>query len=150
MRALRSLRFSWLDFKVGFRMLVRYPGLTLVGTAAIAVAIALGTLYFEALEKWQNPRLPIRDADRIISIRAWDDSAITPEPRALHDFGIWHEQAKTLDHLGAAITFERNLATEDGLVQPVRGAEISASAFSCWVLRMPCGTLTRSICASAA
>ena len=129
MRALRSLRFSWLDFKVGFRMLVRYPGLTLVGTAAIAVAIALGTLYFEALEKWQNPRLPIRDADRIISIRAWDDSAFAPEPRALHDFAIWHEQVKTLDHLGAAITFERNLATEDGLVQPVRGAEISPSAF---------------------
>ena len=63
-----QLRFSWLDFKVGFRMLARYPGLTLVGTVAIAVAIALGTLYFEAVNKWQNPRLPIRDADRVISI----------------------------------------------------------------------------------
>ena len=48
-RRLQQLRFSWLDFKVGFRMLARYPGLTLVGTVAIAVAIALGTLYFEAL-----------------------------------------------------------------------------------------------------
>ena len=129
LRSLRSLRFSWLDFKVGFRMLVRYPGLTIVGTAGIAVAIALGTLYFEALNKWQNPRLPNRDADRIISIRAWDDSAFTTEPRTLYDFGAWREQAKTVNDLGAAVTFERNLATEDGLVQPVRGAEISASAF---------------------
>jgi len=32
-------RFSWLDFKVGVRILARYPGLTLVGTVAIAVAI---------------------------------------------------------------------------------------------------------------
>jgi predicted permease len=129
MRAPRSLRFSWLDFKIGFRMLVRYPGLTMVGTAAIAVAIALGTLYFEALNKWQNPRLPMQDADRIISIRAWDDSVMGVEPRLLHDFVVWREQAKTVDQLGAAIVFERNLTTEDRRVEPVRGAEISASAF---------------------
>ena len=38
--------FSSLDFKVGFRMLARYPGLTIVSTVAIAVAIALGATYF--------------------------------------------------------------------------------------------------------
>jgi predicted permease len=129
MSTLRSLRFSWLDFKVGFRILARYPGLTAVGTAAIAVAIALGTLYFEAVSKWQNPRLPTRDADRVVSIRSWDVSASGPEPRLLHDFATWREQVKTVDHLGAAVIFQRNLATEDGLVQPVRGAEITANAF---------------------
>src|SRR5512147_2038483 len=125
----RQIRFSWLDFKVGFRMLARYPGLTLVGTVAIAVAIALGTLYFEALDKWQNPRLPGRDADRVISIRNWDMSAMMPEARSLHDFAIWREQVKTVDHLGAAIVFARNLATDDGRVEPVRGAEITPNAF---------------------
>src|SRR5215203_4520642 len=107
----RSLRFSWLDFKVGLRMLARYPGLTAVGTLAIAVAIALGSLYFEALNKWQNPRLPIRDADRVISIRDWDVNAGAPEARLLHDFAIWRQQLKTVDNLGAAVTFVRNLAT---------------------------------------
>ncbi len=125
----RSLRFSRLDFKVGFRMLTRYPGLSLVGTVAIAVAIALGIIYFEALNKWQNPRLPIRDADRVISIRNWDVSAVGTEARSLHDFAIWREQVKTVDHLGAAISFVRNLATEDGRVEPVQGAEITPSAF---------------------
>jgi putative ABC transport system permease protein len=125
----RSLRVSRLDFKVGVRMLARYPGLTLVGTVAIAVAIALGTLYFEAVNKWQNPRLPIRDADRVVSIRSWDVSASVPEGRLLHDFATWRDQVRTVDHLGAAITFVRNLATEDRLVQPVRGAEMSANAF---------------------
>jgi predicted permease len=124
-----SLRFSRLDFKVGFRMLARYPGLTLVGTIAIAVAIALGTLYFEAVNKWQNPRLPMRDADRVISLVNWDASGMRPEARLLHDFAIWREQIRSVEHLGAAITFVRNLATDDGLVQPVRGVEISASAF---------------------
>jgi len=129
MRAPRSLRFSWLDVKVGVRMLARYPGLTLVGTAAIAVAIALGTLYFEALDKWMHPHLPMPDADRIVSVGTWDDSASAPEARTLHDFAVWREQVKTVDQLGAAIVFERNLATEDRRVEPVRGAEISASAF---------------------
>ncbi|MEW5929205.1 MAG: ABC transporter permease [Gemmatimonadota bacterium] len=123
------LRFSWLDFKVGFRMLARYPGLTLVGTVAIAVAIALGTLYFEAVNKWQNPRLPVRDAHRVVSIRNWDASAMATEDRSLHDFAAWREQARTVDHLGAAVVFVRNLATEDGRVEPVRGAEVTASAF---------------------
>jgi hypothetical protein len=124
------VRFSWLDFKVGLRMLVRYPGLTVVGTAAIAVGIALGTLYFEALNKWQNPRLPIPAADRVVSIRIWDTNAVASESRSLHDFAIWREQVRTIDNLGAAGPFVRNLATEDGRVEPVRGAEVTADAFA--------------------
>jgi hypothetical protein len=62
-------RFSRPDFKVGFRMPARYPGLTPVATLAIAVATALGTISFEAVDEWQNPRSPIRDADGVISIR---------------------------------------------------------------------------------
>jgi len=126
---LRVPGFSWLDFKVGFRMLARYPGLTLVGTVAIAVAIALGTLYFEALNKWQHPRLPIAHPDRVVSIRNWDLSALKTEGKALHDFALWRDEVKTIDHLGAAITFTRNLVTEDKRVEPVRGVEISANAF---------------------
>ncbi|MGH7470855.1 MAG: ABC transporter permease [Longimicrobiales bacterium] len=124
-----QLRFSWLDFKVGFRMLARYPGLTLVGAVAIAVAIALGTIYFEAVNKWRNPRLPIRDAHRVVSIRNWNVNEFQPEARALHDFAIWRAQVKTIEDLGAAIVFARNLVTEDGRVEPVRGVEVTANAF---------------------
>ena len=127
---INQLRFSGLDFKVGFRMLARYPGLTLVGTVAIAVAIALGAIYFEAVNKWQNPRLPIRDADRVVSIRNWDAGEVEAEPRSLHDFSMWREQVRTIDNLGAAIVFVRNLQTDDRRIEPVRGAEVSASAFA--------------------
>lgn len=125
-----SLQFSGLDFKVGFRMLARYPGLTLVGTLAIAVAIALGTLYFEALNKWQHPALPTHDADRVVSIRLWDVNALMPEARSLHDFATWRTQVKTVTDVGAAINFVRNLVTDDQVAQPVQGAEISANAFT--------------------
>lgn len=125
----RSLRFSALDFKVGARMLARYPGLTVVGAAAIAVAIALGTVYVEAINKWKNPRLPTRDAARVVSIRSWDVSAFRQEARSLHDFASWRGKLKTVEHLGAAVTFVRNLTIDDGRTEPVRGAEISANAF---------------------
>ena len=126
----RQFPFSWLDFKVGFRMLARYPGITVIGTVAIAVAIALGTLYFEAINKFLNPRLPIPDGDRVVSIRNWDAAELTEDPRSLHDFMIWREQVRTVENLGAAIVFGRNLATSDGKVEPVRGAEITANAFA--------------------
>ncbi len=127
---LRALRVSLLDFKVGVRMLARYPGLTVVGTLAIAVAIALGSLYFETLNKWQNPRLPVADADRIVSVRSWNVNALRPEARSLFDFAAWRMQLKSIESLGAAVPFVRNLASEDGRVEPVRGAEMSASAFT--------------------
>ena len=129
MNRLVALRFSWLDFKLGFRMLTRYPGLTLVGTIAIAVAIALGAIYFEALNKFFNPRLPVRDAHRIVSIRNFDASAFQPEERSLYDFAIWREQSKTVENMGASIDFDRNLATDDRRIEPVIGAEITANAF---------------------
>jgi putative ABC transport system permease protein len=126
---MRALAVSWLDFKVGIRMLARYPGLTLVGTVAIAVAIALGSVYFEAINKWQHPRLPIRDAERVVQVREWDVRAARTEGRILHDFATWREQVKTIDHLGVAIPFTRNLATDDERIEPVVGAEITADAF---------------------
>jgi putative ABC transport system permease protein len=129
-RRLGQIRFTWLDFKVGFRMLARYPGLTIVGTVAIAVAIALGSLYFEAVNKWNNPKLPIRDADRVVTIRNWDAGEVAVEPRSLFDASVWRGQAKTITDLGAAIVFERNLQTDDQRIEAVRGAEISASAFA--------------------
>ncbi len=125
----RPSPFSALDFKVGLRMLARYPGLTIVGTLAMAVAIALGTAYFEAINKFKNPRLPVAQADRVISIRAWDVNLFREEPRLLADFATWHKELKTVDNVGAAITFDRNLATADGRVESVHGAELSASAF---------------------
>jgi predicted permease len=124
-----QLRFSALDFKVGLRMLARYPGLTFVGTLAIAVAIALGTLYFEALNKWQNPKLPVPNADRVVSIRNWDVEQMAVDGRSLNDFALWRQQVKTVEHLGAAVTFVRNLATDDRRVEPVQGVEITTNAF---------------------
>jgi putative ABC transport system permease protein len=122
-------RFSALDFKLGLRMLRRYPGITTVGTVAIAVAVGLGSAYFEAVDKFMNPRLPIPGGDRVVSLLNWDVKRLDVEPRTLQDFATWRAQLKTVENVGAANAFVRNLATRDGRVEPVRGAEMTANAF---------------------
>jgi putative ABC transport system permease protein len=124
------MNLSALDFKLGLRMLRRYPGITAIGTVAMAVAIALGMLYFEGLNKALHPTLPVADGERIIAIRHFDSAKRETEGRALHDFAIWRTQVRTIDHLGAARVFSRNLVSEDHQVEPVRGAEITANAFT--------------------
>jgi putative ABC transport system permease protein len=122
-------RFSALDFRLGLRMLRRYPGITTIGTIAIAVAVALGSAYFEATDKVLRPRLDIPGGDRVVSLRNWDVQKLNVEPRALQDFATWRAQLKTVENVGAANAFIRNLDTGDGRVEPVRGAELTANAF---------------------
>jgi putative ABC transport system permease protein len=123
------LGLSALDVRVGLRMLARYPVLTAASTAALAVAIALGVLYFEATSKARNPRLPIDGADRVVQLHQWDLERLTEESRLLHDFGEWRGAMRTVEQLGAAVGFSRNLTTSDRQVEPARGAEVTANAF---------------------
>ena len=41
----RGVPFSLIDFELGVRMLLRYPGLTVMGTIALAFGIAVGTAW---------------------------------------------------------------------------------------------------------
>jgi hypothetical protein len=52
-------RISWLDVKLGARMLVKHPGLTVVGGLAIAVAVAVSTSMFTFLHSSLYPVLPL-------------------------------------------------------------------------------------------
>ena len=134
-RAARGLRpfdrihVSWLDFKLGFRMLARYPGLTLVGGLAMAFAIWTGAGTFEIVKQILSPTLPLDEGHRVVGLRLWDVQRNREEPRALHDFAAWRESLESVEDLGAFRTLERNLITSRETGEPVEVAEISASAF---------------------
>jgi putative ABC transport system permease protein len=135
LRPFDQLRVSGLDFKLGFRMLVRYPGLTLVGGFAFAFAILVCAGFFEFLTQVVNPTLPLDEGDRIVALRnldalrPWDATPRRAEARALHDFVTWREELKSVEDLGAYRTLKRNLITGEGQGEPVEVVEISASAF---------------------
>ncbi|HEX8831268.1 MAG TPA: permease prefix domain 1-containing protein, partial [Longimicrobium sp.] len=75
-----------LDFRLGARMLVKYPGLTVVGTLAITFAIWVGVGTFEFLSQVVFPTLPFEQGSRVVAIRSWDAERSTMRPAGLHDF----------------------------------------------------------------
>ena len=126
---INSVRVSWLDFKLGFRMLARYPGLTLVGGLAMAFAIWTGAVTFELFTQLVRPTMPFDEGARIVGVRVWDAQRNRSESRILHDFDSWRTQVKSIDDLGAFRTVQRNLFIGDASGEPIEIAEISPSAF---------------------
>jgi putative ABC transport system permease protein len=124
---------SWLDVKLGMRMLVRYPGLSLAGAFAIAVVVACGTAA-AAFDAVVNGGLPFEDGDRIVAIENWDTRTNEPQPPVLHDLTAWRG-LETVEEVGAYRLMKRNLAAADRPAEPVRIAQISASAFR--IARVP-------------
>jgi predicted permease len=127
--SIARLRISALDLRLGFRMLVRYPVLTVIGTAALAFAIAIGATVFGLVSLMLWPSLPLPDGDRIVSVRMHDDAANTFEDRASADFLRWRGAVSSLEDLGAGRLLSRNLTMADEAVEPVKVAEVTPSTF---------------------
>lgn len=118
-----------LDFRLGFRMLAKYPGLTIVGGLAMAFAIWAGVVTYVLLGQFLSPKLPLPDGDRIVRIEMWDAAANDPELRALSDFASWRDGLRSITDLGAYRDVPVNLIVGNDAGPPVTAAEISASAF---------------------
>ena len=123
------VRVSWLDVRLGLRMLIRYPGLTLVSGLAIAFAIWIGAGTFEFVGQVLFPTLPLERGDRIVGIEKRDIASSRPNRQLLHELGIWRDELETVQELGGFRTLERNLITGSGRGEPVEVAEMSAVGF---------------------
>jgi predicted permease len=128
-------RFSWLDVKLGSRMLLKYPVLTIVGGLSMAFAIWVGAGTFEAIRQLVFPAIPLPESDRIVVLQNWDAAANRPELRATHDFVLWRDELASVDDLSAYRMLSRNLEITRGLAEPVATAEVTAAAFR--ALRVP-------------
>ena len=120
---------SWLDWKLGARMLLKHPALTIIGGLSLAAAIAIGVVGIEVAGELLYKRLPFDEGSRVVRLETQDVAASRVEPRVLHDFAIWRRSLKTVAELGAARVSERNVLTGEGRVEALRVAEITASAF---------------------
>jgi putative ABC transport system permease protein len=118
-----------LDLKLGGRMLVKYPGLTIIGGLAMAFGIWFGAVTFEMLGIVTTTKLPLPDAHRIAELRLEDVKASKPEEKALYDFQLWRSALRSVTDLGAYRNLSANVVGADSAAQPVLAAEISASAF---------------------
>jgi predicted permease len=128
--AARRWPMSWLDLKLGARMLVRYPVLTLIGSGSLALAIAIGAAAFAFISLILWPRLPLPEGDRIVIVQHHDRAASQPESRVVADFLRWRGGTGTLTDFAAGRGMARNLMMGDGIVEPITVAEVTASMFA--------------------
>lgn len=115
--------FSWLDFKLGLRMLVKHPGLTVVGVIAISFGVMVGAVVFQLMTDLYHPSLGLPESDRVVELEQGEDR------RVLHDFAIWRQELESVDDVSAYGTVRRNLVTEGRGGEPITVAVINASAF---------------------
>src|SRR5918994_7778903 len=98
------------DYKLGVRMLLKYPGLTIAGGLALAIAIGIGAGWYDLVGKLLWPTIPLPDGDRIVVIET--HNARTPnqlELRVTRDFLEWRSDVRSIEGLGAYRTELRNL-----------------------------------------
>jgi predicted permease len=124
-----SIDASWLDLKLGLRMLVKHPVLTLIGVLATSFAIGASAAYFEVVNDFIHPTLPLQDGERVVAIQNDDLEAASSERRSLHDFMTWRNELESVEDLGAFTVYSRNLRSKGGSAEPVEVVEISAAAF---------------------
>src|SRR5688572_29501297 len=100
----------WLDVKLGFRMLIKFPGLALAGVAGIAVAVAIAVGSFSFIYgAFMVSSIPLEEGDRIVSIEIWDAAAGRPEPRSLYDYNVWRKGLNSVQEISAFRILTPNL-----------------------------------------
>ncbi len=119
-----------LDVRLGVRMLVKYPLLTLVGGFAMAVAIAIGATVFEVISEVLNPAIALEEGDRVVALQYATSTSGQPERRVLRDFVEWRDGLRSVQQLSAFRNVDRNLASGSLDPEPVRIAEMTASGFA--------------------
>ena len=123
------------DYKLGLRMLMKYPGLTLAGGLALAIAIGVGAGWYDVVGKVFAPTIPLPEGDRLVSIETQNALTNEREARVLRDFLEWRRGLQTIEDLGAYRTHTRNLVVGNSPPEPIQVAELTAAAFN--TARMP-------------
>jgi putative ABC transport system permease protein len=129
-RGLRWLGGLTLDLKLGGRMLVKHPALTVIATIAVAFAIAVGTVGFEIARQALWPTIPLPDGNAIVALRNWNVADNAAVPASRRDYELWRDGLGTITDLGAVEVEERSVAVGAGPGQPETVANVTASTFA--------------------
>ena len=117
------------DYKLGLRALLKFPGLTIAGGLALAIAIGIGAGWYDVWGKVLSPAIPLPDGDRIVLIETQNTLTNRPELRVLRDFLEWRRELRTIEGLGAYRTATRILTVAELAREPIQTAELTAAAF---------------------
>src|ERR1051325_1930730 len=117
------------DYKLGLRMLLKYPGLTVAGGLALAVAIGVGAGWYDLSGTLFSPTIPLPDGDRIVQITTQNVRTNRPESRVARDFLEWRRELRHFQELGGFRSATRNLVAGNAAPEQLQVAELTVGAF---------------------
>jgi predicted permease len=107
-------------------MLVKHPGLSLVSTMGMMVAVAIGAVAFGVIRGMTASPFPLDEGDRIVTI--WGGPG-------LHELTTWRDELTSLEELAAYRIVTRNLIGADESVVSTAVVQMTASGFR--IARVP-------------
>jgi putative ABC transport system permease protein len=123
-----TIGFSTLDFILAWRILLRYPGLSVIGVFGMAIGIAISAGSFTAVSALTTATLPLPEGERIVSLINWDVSTSNDEERVLNDLAAWRGM-RSVDGMGVTRNVVRTLIEPNHAPEAIRLAEMSAAGF---------------------
>src|SRR5438552_14863644 len=117
------------DIRSGFRLLLKYPTLSLVAVLTLGLGIGLGTTVFCVVNGALFKGLPFPDADRIVAVVTTNPGQRQPlQPISSQDIVVWQARQTAFDHIGAYGFGPVNLA-EAGRPERFGGGTLTVEAF---------------------
>ena len=128
-RGLAWLTGMSLDVRLGGRILVKYPMLTIAGGLALAIAIGVGAGWYDLAGKLLWPTIPLPEGDRIVTIETDNTLTNKPELHVTRDFLEWRSEVRSIEGLGAYRPEQRNLIVGNKPPVLIRTAALTAAAW---------------------
>lgn len=131
-----ALGISWLDVKLGLRMLLKHPVLTGVSALAMSVTIAIAIAMFSLFQDFLlRPTIPLPEGDRIVSLGMLTTDRGRTYRQLLHDWPVWRDELETIEEVSIWRHARGNLVGPDGTATEAVHAMMTASGFE--VARTP-------------
>src|SRR5262245_26905802 len=114
-----------LDLRYAFRMLVKYPAVTLVAIFMLAVGIGANTAIYSVIKSVLLDPLPYRDADRLVAVTD-RQPGIDDAPSSYPEFLLWRDQPGLFSECATSFISRATLSGE-GEPESLRTLRVSAN-----------------------
>ncbi|HEX8358481.1 MAG TPA: ABC transporter permease [Longimicrobium sp.] len=122
------LPVSLLDVKLGARMLLKHPLMTVVSVISLAVGIPVGLAPRHVIDAVEAP-LPVEEGERVLALRHVSVETLGGAPSTYFDYSVWKGALRGFQGLAAVRMAEYSLDPGTGTGAPVSGAAVTSSAF---------------------